>query len=136
MPAFDDKTWELLKAMFLMAIVLAIVALGIQLITVYRRRLTRPSSDSREEQAELFREAYESGEIDTDEYRQIKDALDRGQAPPPLKIAGHSRLKTASGTDVGEHPGTAPRHAGTTPTSDHADERASKDEGPDLPRSE
>jgi hypothetical protein len=119
MPEFDSKTWELLKAMLLMAILLVVVALGIQLITIFRRRLTSRSSDSRAEQAELFRGAYEAGEIDTDEYRQIQDALDRGQAPPTLGIARLPGLDPAPSDATGDQAEDHPRPTDAAPSPGH-----------------
>ncbi|WP_152051893.1 hypothetical protein [Tautonia marina] len=133
MPEFDSKTWELLKAMLLMAVLLVIVALGIQLITIYRRRLTTRSSDSKAEQAELFREAYEAGEIDTNEYRQIQDALDRGQAPPALGIARLPEQSSASSPQLVEQTGTDPADGEAPSSPDPTHEGGT--EAPDLPRS-
>lgn len=133
MPEFDSKTWELLKAMLLMAVLLVIVALGIQLITIYRRRLTTRSSDSRAEQAELFREAYEAGEIDTNEYRQIQDALDRGQAPPSVGMARLPEQSSASSPPVEEQTGIASPDAEAASSTNPTPQGGTEE--PDLPRS-
>ncbi|WP_169973890.1 SHOCT domain-containing protein [Tautonia rosea] len=133
MPEFDPKTWELLKAMLLMATLLVIVALGIQLITISRRRLTTRSSDSRAEQADLFRDAYESGEISTEEYRQIQDALDRGQTPPPGGLDSLGDRSPSPLNDAEAQTETDAENAKNAPGLEPADERGTED--PDSLRS-
>ncbi|QDV38081.1 SHOCT domain-containing protein [Tautonia plasticadhaerens] len=83
MPELGAETRNLISTMLAMAGLLAVLAVGVQIILVYRRRLHDRSGDPREELAESFREAYEAGEIDTDEYRQIRTSIERGPIPDP-----------------------------------------------------
>ncbi len=84
MPAFDPKTQELLVGMLMMAGLLVFAAIGIQVISIYRHRAKSSSDDTEADLAQTFEEAYEAGEIDTDEYRKIKDTIDRGPILAPV----------------------------------------------------
>ncbi|RUL89787.1 hypothetical protein [Tautonia sociabilis] len=77
MPELDSKTQELLSAIFLMAGLLVLVALGIQVVSIYRKRLIR-RADTPADLSDSFREAFEAGELSEEEYRRIQDAMGRG----------------------------------------------------------
>lgn len=85
MPELSPETNHLLSAMLMMAGLLVLVAIGIQIITVYRRKMLSRAEDEQAIMAEAFREAYDAGEIDTDEYRQIRSSMERGHVLTPYR---------------------------------------------------
>lgn len=84
MPNFDPKTQELLVGMMMLAGMLVFAAIGIQVITIFRRRAKSAGENTEADLAETFEEAYEAGEIDTDEYRKIKETIERGPILSPV----------------------------------------------------
>jgi hypothetical protein len=126
MPELSAETRNLITTMLSMAGLLAVAALGIQFVLVYRRRLSSRPGDSQEELAESFREAYEAGEIDTEEYRQIRASLERGPVPTTPRVAPPP--ETVANSPVGD-----PAEAGPPPPEANAPPRDDPPgPGPDL----
>jgi hypothetical protein len=104
MPELSAETRNLITTMLSMAGLLAVAALGIQIVIVYRRRLTSRPDDSQEELAESFREAYEAGEIDTEEYQQIRASLDRGPVPTTSRVSPSPPPESEADAPIVESP--------------------------------
>ena len=89
MPEFDPKTRDLLVGMLLLAGLLGLAAIGVQIALIYRRRITS-RDDFDADLAESLREAFEEGELEPEEYRQIRSAMERrntaAQAMPPSPL--------------------------------------------------
>lgn len=82
MPALDPTTQNLLRSLLLLAGVLILVAVGIQVVQIYRRRALR-GDRQRGEPITPFREAYEAGLMADEEFRRIEAAL--GPATEPSR---------------------------------------------------
>jgi len=78
MDALSPETRNLITSMLLLAALCLVVAVGIQLIKMARRRLGTDDHDPRENLAETVQIAYESGQIGDDEYQRLLQSVESG----------------------------------------------------------
>ncbi|CAN5909985.1 hypothetical protein BH23PLA1_BH23PLA1_33350 [soil metagenome] len=83
MLGLDEKTWNLLGAMALVAVVMGLALIGGKLIAHIRRQIREEQElTSLSDLLEPLRESYEAGEIDEAEFRRIQETLARGKHIP------------------------------------------------------